>query len=68
MDAVATADLFNFVGDSLVRTWSECRARRVAVADRGTQEIDAVEGSMKDQRQADSVFHLARTRRTIRYL
>ncbi len=32
VDAVATANLFNFVGDSLVRTRSECRSRGIDLA------------------------------------
>ena len=32
VDAVATANLFNFVGDSLVRTRSECRSRGIHLA------------------------------------
>ena len=32
VDAVATANLFNFVGDSLVRTRSECRVRGIDLA------------------------------------
>jgi imidazole glycerol-phosphate synthase subunit HisF len=49
VDAVATANLFNFVGDSLVRTRSECRARGVAIADWGTLNVDAVAGLLKSQ-------------------
>ena len=50
VDAVATANLFNFVGDSLVRTRSECRESGVELADWGTLKVDAVEGLLKDQR------------------
>ena len=49
VDAVATANLFNFVGDSLVRTRSECRESGVAVAHWGTLKVDALEGLLKNQ-------------------
>ena len=49
VDAVATANLLNFVGDSLVRTRSECRESGVATADWGTLKVDAVEGLLKGQ-------------------
>ena len=49
VDAVATANLFNWVGDSLIRTRSECRARGVAIADWGTLNVDAVAGLLRGQ-------------------
>ena len=49
VDAVATANLFNFVGDALVRTRSECRESGISLADWGILNVDAVEGLLKDQ-------------------
>lgn len=49
VDAVATANLFNFVGDSLVRTRSECRESGVVIPNWGTLQVDALEGLLKNQ-------------------
>jgi imidazole glycerol-phosphate synthase subunit HisF len=46
VDAVATANLFNFVGDSLVRTRSECRERGIDLARWAVGSVADYEGML----------------------
>jgi cyclase len=47
VDAVATANLFNFVGDSLVRTRSECRAMGIELAEWSKATLATLRGILR---------------------
>ena len=46
VDAVATANLFNFVGDSLVRTRNECRENGIDLAKWSVDDVARFEGML----------------------
>ena len=46
VDAVATANLFNFVGDSLVRTRNECRENGIDLATWSVDNVASFEGML----------------------